>query len=429
MAEAVGLISGVLTLAVYALKSCRQLSKTIQEFPVLPRQVRELLGELAALDAVLRDLSNNSNINLKVDLTALELALEQCRRSCDDVGAELQKYCTRSTESRTSFRDWAKLKCSSGDGIDGFRQQLIGYKTTVAVAVAFATLQTSVATKEAVSDCRDAIATATIDLQSHLQGVQTKLEILLRRAEYDTDADEPVRARMEAELLSTEKGIQFCGELSGAIQKIHDSFFGDEGDGGAVSESRPSSEALFGEGLSGCLHHMRFTLAQLENNRQRIQQGMGANPKAKLSAEDEAASERLQTEARTLRNCLDFCSNVDEVLESQMSNIENYADGDDIIQYMVSTDGKPLLGKNKGSGKRLKQAGGHLSDGSFQQMSQDFKEISIHEKLRQEQSPPSAPSTPSTPSASQPTTKKADGAPVQDSPFGARYGTGLPLGN
>ncbi|KAH7025080.1 uncharacterized protein B0I36DRAFT_353245 [Microdochium trichocladiopsis] len=418
MAEVVGVISGVLTLATFALKSSKRLCKTIQEFPSHPRQVRELLDELSALNTVLHDLSQNSDLGLEVDLTALELALKQCKRSCDDVDAELQKYCSRSTEERTSFRDWAKLKCSSGDGIDGFRQQLIGYKTTVTVALAFATLHTSVATKEAVLACRDIITTATIDLQAHLQGVQTKLDSLSRRAEYGTDTEGPVRHRIEAELRSTEKGIQFCGDLSEAIQRIHIDFFGDQGSRSAMPDPLPSSEALFGEGLAGCLHHMRFTLEQLEKNRLRLNKSMTTNPRSPLSTEDEAASKRLQTEARTLRNCLEFCTNVDEVLESHISNIENHAKGNDIIQYMVSMNDKPLHGKNEGEGDRVKQAGGHFSDESFQQMSQDFTQIVIHERERHEQARTSASDS----------AKKPDTRPVPHSSFGERYGTGLPLG-
>jgi len=280
--------------------------------------------------------------------------------------------------------------------------------------------QTSAATRDDVRACRDTITTATIDLQSHLQAVQTKLENLTQRAEHGTDLNEPVRARVEAELLSTEKGIQFCRELSEAIQKFHDGFFGDEGARAAAPDPVASSEALFGEGLSGCLHHMRFTLAQLEKNRERLHASIGTTPRSAMSPEDKAASEKLQTEARTIRNCLDFFSDVDEVLESRMSNIENHADGDDIIQFMVSTDGNLLQGKNRGSGKRLKQAGGHLSNDSFQQMSQDFKEISIHERLRQGQSSSSAASS---------TAKAESTDTVSNSPFGKRYGMGLPLGN
>ncbi|RBA10216.1 hypothetical protein FPRO05_06152 [Fusarium proliferatum] len=87
----------------------------------------------------------------------------------------------------------------------------------------------------------------------------------------------------------------------------------------------------------------------------------------------------LRAEASTVKRSLEFCSGVDAHLESQISNIENHAEGDDTIQFIVSTNGKPVNGKNHGLGKRIKQAGGHFGEGTFQQLSEDFKTISIHQ--------------------------------------------------
>ena len=53
-----------------------------------------------------------------------------------------------------------------------------------------------------------------------------------------------------------------------------------------------------------------------------------------------------------------------------MTSIENYATGC-AIQYMVSTNGKSVNGKNKGLGRYTKQIGGHLSDTSLQQLSRE----------------------------------------------------------
>ncbi|KAK4232665.1 hypothetical protein C8A03DRAFT_20086, partial [Achaetomium macrosporum] len=92
-----------------------------------------------------------------------------------------------------------------------------------------------------------------------------------------------------------------------------------------------------------------------------------------------ACFDKLQNEAKVLRRCLDFCSDVDAYVESKISNIENHAEGDDTIQLMVSTDGRPLIGKNHGIGKRQKQAGGHFGEVSLQQVSGDFKSIALHQ--------------------------------------------------
>jgi hypothetical protein len=53
--------------------------------------------------------------------------------------------------------------------------------------------------------------------------------------------------------------------------------------------------------------------------------------------------------------------------DKNMSTIENYAEGD-AIQFMVSTNGKTICGKNCGSGWRTRQIGGYMSDVSLQQL-------------------------------------------------------------
>ena len=51
-----------------------------------------------------------------------------------------------------------------------------------------------------------------------------------------------------------------------------------------------------------------------------------------------------------------------------MSTIENYSTGD-AVQFMVSTNGKNICGKNRGLGWRTRQVGGYMSDAALQQLS------------------------------------------------------------
>ncbi|KAI1840256.1 hypothetical protein JX266_013537 [Neoarthrinium moseri] len=417
MAEAIGLASGVLALAVLAVKSGAILHDTIQEFRSHPRQARELVTELAGLVSVLQKLSQTGDLSLDVDLTALKLTLEQCKRSYDEVRTELLTYCSRSRADRASFRDLFKLKCSSGDGIEGFRQQLIGYKSTITVTLSFANLRASSTTTEAINACRDLIGTTTIDLEAHLEEIRQKLEALCQRADASPGPDEAVRKRMEDEQQSTEKGLEFCAALSQAIEKIQIDFFGGTRGFSDIQKTDSTSGMLLGEGLGGCMHHMRFTLDQLEKHRKRITESLSAGSAATVSKEDQSSLKKLQAEEKTVRHCLDFCLGIDEVLESQISNIENHAEGDDTIHFMVSTDGKPIHGKNRGVGLRLKQAGGHFGEESLQQFSQGFKTISIHQTGTQEAAPKS----------SVPVTKDHNSSPTPGSPFGSRHGPGFTL--
>lgn len=139
MADAIGAASGLLALVVFAYKSGTKLYDTIQGFKSLPRLARELLTDLAGLNAVLQRLEA-AGIDVDVDLSALEATLIQCRHACEEFEAELVKYSSRSDGGRSSFRDWARFTYKGGEGVEDFKKKLFGYKATITVALSVANL-------------------------------------------------------------------------------------------------------------------------------------------------------------------------------------------------------------------------------------------------------------------------------------------------
>jgi len=139
MAEPVGLASGLLTLAGFALQASIALYQTVQSFQFHPKQIRDLKDELGALGGVLESLTETARATTDVDLSALDLPLLRCGNACKDFEQEIMKCSSRSSGSRTSFRDWAKLRYM-GDNVDGFRQLLAGYKSTINIALTDANL-------------------------------------------------------------------------------------------------------------------------------------------------------------------------------------------------------------------------------------------------------------------------------------------------
>ncbi|KAM0235336.1 hypothetical protein ACHAP5_009731 [Fusarium lateritium] len=379
MAEIIGLLSSLLTLATAAHKSVINVKQIIESFRTLPRQSRELLSELAELSAVLKDLSQAPGGDIEVDLSALRVTLEQCSHSCEDFERELKACSSRSSQDRTSFRDWAKLTYRGGDGIEGFRQQLIGYKSTIVVVLSFANLRTSTITVEAVQSCRDLIETTTIDLDAHLEDVKHKLDTLVSRAVASPEPDKSMVTYMENECLSTEKGLQLCLQLSQHIDQLQLQYASEESRTPDPFAPHPSSNRLVSEGLGGCKEYIGFALERLQRHRQKLSERIESGPSTAISPEDRVLLDSLNDQADALQRSLNLCSNMDMYLEEKISNIENHAEGDDTIQFMVSTDGKPLNGKNHGVGLRLKQAGGHFKEQSLQQISQDFTTISLHQ--------------------------------------------------
>jgi len=134
MAEPIGIASGLLTLAAFAIQSSRSLYGAIRSFQNNHRTIRELREELEALSGVLDSLCETAAKN-DADLTALKLPLFRCGRACGDFETVITKFTAHSSDVKTSFRDWAKLKYM-GDDITGFKNMLAGYKSTISIALA-----------------------------------------------------------------------------------------------------------------------------------------------------------------------------------------------------------------------------------------------------------------------------------------------------
>ncbi|KAM4062385.1 hypothetical protein HRG_011168 [Hirsutella rhossiliensis] len=149
MAEPVGLASGLLALATFALQSSITLYSTVQSFRDRPKRVRDLIDELEALSGVLGPLTETVSAVHTVDLSALDRPLLRCGHACAEFNQELMKCVSQSGGTRTTFRGWAKLKYM-GDDIDGFRRLLSGYKSTITIALTDANLRVCSATAETI---------------------------------------------------------------------------------------------------------------------------------------------------------------------------------------------------------------------------------------------------------------------------------------
>jgi hypothetical protein len=134
------------------------------------------------------------------------------------------------------------------------------------------------------------------------------------------------------------------------------------------------------------------------------------------SEEDIADLVRLQEEWETTRQSRDICSKAEMHLKGNISTIDNYGTGD-AMQFMVSTDGNIIHGKNRGVGWRTRQVGGHLSDLSVQQLSRDM--TSIYFQHNENNDPSSRGNTTSVPD------DEVENKPGSE--FKGRYGPGFKL--
>ena len=139
MAEPISLASGLLALATFAFQSSVSLYDTVKSFHSHPTRVRQLIEELEALSGVLGPLVDRVQATNDTDLSALNLPLLSCGKACKLFQKEIMKCAGRSSATRTSFRDWAKMKYM-GDDVDGFRRVLAAYKSTITIALTDANL-------------------------------------------------------------------------------------------------------------------------------------------------------------------------------------------------------------------------------------------------------------------------------------------------
>lgn len=138
MADPLSITSGVIAIVTAALQASKTLYETVQSFRNHQRTVKQLLAELAALSDVLESLESLASQDETMFLP-LKRPLVQCRQACSAFGALMLRCSRHSGGSRTSFRDWAKLRYMDSN-IAGFTGMLAGYKSTISIALADANL-------------------------------------------------------------------------------------------------------------------------------------------------------------------------------------------------------------------------------------------------------------------------------------------------
>ncbi|OQE13512.1 hypothetical protein PENFLA_c047G01560 [Penicillium flavigenum] len=375
MAEPIGLASGLLALATFAFQCSVSLYETVNSFRSHPKRVRDLLEELEALSAVLGPLADFVKATADIDLSALDLPLLRCGNACKEFQQEVLRCSSPSDNSRTNFRDWARLKYM-GDDIDGFRRLLAGYKATINIALTDANLRQTSVNTESLDDYKRLIQDAKDDLEARLEVIDSKLECIVEKSVAQSEPEAAELQSMKEERLSTEKCLQICAQLSDHIDHIQLI-----SDGGGTSLRQDSldisPETVTNEGLQECKNSLALTAARLEKHMQDVMNRLLAQSKTTTSSKnDEQDLARLQDEWNAARQCLDICSRADNHLKENVSVIENHGTGD-ALQFMVSTNGKILHGKNRAHGWRTRQVGGYLSDASVQQLSRDISTINM----------------------------------------------------
>ncbi|RDW63574.1 hypothetical protein BP6252_11119 [Coleophoma cylindrospora] len=370
MAESIGLASGLLTLAAFAFNASVALYETIQSFQFHSENIAGVLEELEALSGVLDSLAETIRGVTEVDFSALRLPLRRCGRACQEFEEEIKKCLRRSSSSRTSFRDWAKLKYM-GEDISSFQRLLAAYKSTIMISLTDANLRKSSVTAESLKIYKDLLKSTTDNLEDRILSIDQKLETILERTMTEDSSDATELGRIQEERISAQKCLQICAQLTAHINKIQ---LPSNGGGGSSTPIDPDAlpQKFTMEGLQECKSSLTLTATKLEGYMKDLMDRVVTKSGTGMTSDEELADlVRLREEWETTRKCRDICAEAESHLKENISIIDNYAVGD-AVQFMVSTDGQIINGRNRGLGWRTRQIGGHIDGTTLQKISQDM---------------------------------------------------------
>ena len=183
------------------------------------------------------------------------------------------------------------------------------------------------------------------------------------------------------------------------------------------ADTESVSQKITRESLAACKDNLNHAAARLEGHMKEVTRRIIQKSKVGVVSKDDVADlERLQDEWNAARDSVKLCTVAGQHLKNNVSTIENYGVGDS-VQFMVSTNGQVIHGKNRGIGWKNRQVGGQMSDNVALQLSQD-----IVKESSQRRHPEGLPSRTRMPSEFESSLQEYSNAP-----FEGRHGRGFKL--
>jgi hypothetical protein len=142
MAEAVGVVASVITIAGLAYHGSKKLYEAVDKYQNAPKTLSNLRTELDIVQQLLQSVERNLANTRDEDLPeALQRCLQDFKPSlegltlgCDEFLEKLNKLTNHSTDSDMSKRDRAKLHFEE-KSIEAFRYRLSSHKLSINIAL------------------------------------------------------------------------------------------------------------------------------------------------------------------------------------------------------------------------------------------------------------------------------------------------------
>ncbi|KIL84948.1 hypothetical protein FAVG1_11818 [Fusarium avenaceum] len=377
MGDPLSVASGLIAVVTATLQSSKILYETIQSFRNHRTAVSDLLRELKGLQSVLGPLQDHVRTS-ETAFLPLKFPLIQCQQACVDFKRLVEKSSMRSRgESRTSFRDWAKLMYMNGD-IASFREMLAGYKSTITIALADANLRSSKVTLEVLNDYKNLISDTKLDLENHLKSIDSKLQDLVSQ-DSTTGASKTQTnlQKIEIEKESTERCLDYCKHLLEQINNMHFQPILDTKTSSTTAmsispESLTLADSLTLSTLKACSYNLSDTITRLESHRITSEENLQSNSWRQDPNQDNdpsASRQALQDELESTKQCLGVCDRASEWASSgKVHIVEDISVGNNGKQICVSTLGDLFNIKSARAGHGAIQFFGSVSERSLSEL-------------------------------------------------------------
>ncbi|KAH7121565.1 hypothetical protein EDB81DRAFT_230256 [Dactylonectria macrodidyma] len=218
MAEALGVVSALIAIVTAAAQASHMLHDTVQSFKTHQTTVQQLISELRALARVLDSLKDHVGIE-DGTFVPLQFPLIQCTRACREMRELIEKRSTRSSGSRTSFRDWANLRYMKSNLTD-FTNMLAGYKSTINIALADANLRATKVTLDALNEYKGMIQDTKYDLEHHLSDINHRLQSFVPSSQEHATTLTADLERISNERDGIERCLTICSDFLTQINTV-----------------------------------------------------------------------------------------------------------------------------------------------------------------------------------------------------------------
>lgn len=213
MTDPLSITAGVIAVVTLAYDSGKTLYEFINGILEAPKALKDMNGDLAAIQKVLNSLKvelegtpdATLSAGLKKFLNDIKPSLEGCTEACDEFKAKLVKVTSHSTEAHTSKRDRIKLQFQDKE-ISAFKYRMASYKATLSIALEYASLKTTTDNSKAIQALESKIEIAMTSISGQIQGVEIGMQAL---SDFDTQKNE-LMAAMEQQSLALAQCLKAC---------------------------------------------------------------------------------------------------------------------------------------------------------------------------------------------------------------------------